>query len=500
MKLQSLKNFSNNLLDEDLLNEAYSEGISFGDLKDYYHQNNQSLNKYSFYLKDGTEFKLSKEMLIFIASKLDTIPDSQNSDYLIAIDAKLSKYKITRDFAKTLKLSQPELKKLDSNLTGIGNGSIASGGSNFGDETEILFNFAVYNYILTQGDTQNFNNTCMDLIESITKSGANINDSKDIELSKKIKITINFNIVLKNKDILENFKGPKNKDKYDSTITQILHFITTNKGIWTDIVDQIRSKSFSDKTTITFNANGAADSKDDRSDLKIIIDDPATETRTESFSLKNNNKTLTKIVSNSLENIKTNLKYFGVILSSEEESLLSKNITELNKYKSQVKETSHSVRSKMENILDTKGYLIASKIFEIIISNFNKMSSKDRLINFILNTAFYFGKGVNEKVHDEMFTIIDIYKSKQSIIKEKNKYFDETKEVILEQEGKKLSLTKGNFSEQKKRINSIILLHNNTKFFGFRYSPRNLDTNPRFEIYIEVTNLEIFNDILKNIE
>lgn len=482
----------------ELLEEAYSEGVTIGDLKNYHSQHN-NLQGFQISLTNGTAFKLSKEMLNFISSKLNEVPDSKNSAYAIAVEPNLLKYKIARDFSKTLELSKSEMMRLDSNFFGIGNGSIKTGGSNYGDISEIIFNFAIYNYILEQGHTTNFIETFKKLLHEFKMSGSSLKFSRDLEITKKIVYTVKLDLSMKNLTILDYFKDVKNNLELESNIHQILHFISTNKGIWNKIVDGIRSKTYSNGTIFSVVGNGASDSKFDRSDLKIAIVDPKVkEDHSENFSLKNNNKTLSKIVLSTLSNIATNLKCLNITLESKEETELAKAIKNVNDYKLEVNKASFSAKQRMQDILDRKGYEVASQVFLIILNHFNKSSSEDRTMNFILNPALFFVKGMDEKLHDEVFTIIDIYKAKQSIVKSKENYKSEVE--MLKQEGKKLSLTKGNFSQQKNRVNNIILFYINTPFFQYRYSSRGLDTIPRFELYIEVTNLEIFNHILSNLE
>ncbi|MCA9496745.1 MAG: hypothetical protein KC589_07385, partial [Nanoarchaeota archaeon] len=133
-----MKTLQDFILENNLLLESYSQGITLGELKNIY-KNGDIYTDFFFDSDDNKSFKPSNDILYLIDYHKNELLNLQHKDddYLFYYDIGKRKYKISKLLDSVINEPALKLKKLDSSFFEIGSGEIKKAGANRGDIIEI---------------------------------------------------------------------------------------------------------------------------------------------------------------------------------------------------------------------------------------------------------------------------------------------------------------------------------------------------------------------------
>ncbi|MCA9496505.1 MAG: hypothetical protein KC589_06170, partial [Nanoarchaeota archaeon] len=193
--------------------------------------------------------------------------------------------------------------------------------------------------------------------------------------------------------------------------------------------------------------------------------------------------------------IKEGFEVFNIKLSTEDENKFNTLIGRLKKIYEKPKIQKNPKPIDTEQ-LDTAGYKIASLFFNILQKEFKRKNPNDKIQSFIFDPLFSFIKGKDDKIKNNHFTVADFLKTKKLKLNPDNYYTkDESSQLY-----KKLSIIKIT-SELKNRVNQLGISFDKKTFLKIRYSSRNLNNiNPRFQLYIEIANIDTINKIFQTLQ
>ncbi len=485
-----MKKLQEFIFENNLLLEAYSQGITLGELKEIY-KNGDIYKDFFFDSDDNKSFKPSDDVLYLIDYHKNELINLQNKDneYLFYYDIDKRKYKISKLLDSVINEPALKLKKMDSAFFEIGSGEIQKAGANKGDIIEILFSMMCYLYVIN-----NFlNKTDMDLLKKDTLDfikNLNNNDKQIIYDTTINSIKLILHINLKYKDVISFIKNA-DKEEIEFLINKVITYINQHeKEYLNEICNKLFNNEYSSNTTITIESFGNENNNLDKSDVRILI--KPDQDSSNYYSLKDKSTTFSRIELKNIELIKEGLEVFNIKLSTEDENKFNTLIERLKKIYEKPK-TQKNPKPIDKEILDAAGYKIASLFFNILLKEFKNKNPDDKIQSFIFDPLFSFIKGKDEKIKNNHFTVADFLKTKKLKLKP-NKHYTKSESSKLY---KKLSIIKI-ISELKNRVNQIGVVFDTKTFLKIRYSSRNLNNiNPRFQLYIEIANLDTIRKILE---
>ena len=489
-----MKTLQDFILENNLLLEAYSQGITLGELKEIY-KNGDIYTDFFFDSDDNKSFKPSNDILYLIDYHKNELLNLQHKDddYLFYYDIGKRKYKISKLLDSVINEPALKLKKMDSAFFEIGNGEIKKAGANRGDIIEILFSMMCYLYIINNFlDKTNLNllkNDTLDFIKNL-----NNNDKQIIYDTTIHSIKLILHINLKYKDVISFIKTVDNNEEIELLINKVLTFINQHeKDYLNEICSKLFNKEYSSNTTITIESFGNDNNNLDKSDVRIIISPD--KNHSNYYSLKDKSETFARIELKNIELIKEGFEVFNIKLSSEDENKFNTLIKQLKRLyeRPKIQKNSNPIDT---DKLDAAGYKIASLFFNIITKELKNKNPEDKIQSFIFDPLFSFIKGKDDKIKNNHFTVADFLKNKKLKLNSKNSYKKEESPSL----DKKISIVKVT-SELKNRVNQIGISFDKKIFLKIRYSSRNLNNiNPRFQLYIEIANIDIINKILETLQ
>lgn len=492
-----MKTLQNFILENNLLLESYSQGITLGELKEIY-KNGDIYKDFFFDSDDNKSFKPSDDVLYLIDYHKPELLNLQNKDdeYLFYYDIEKRKYKISKLLDSVINEPALILKKMDSAFFEIGSGEIKKVGANRGDIIEILFSMMCYLYIinnfLIKTNLNLLKDTTLDFIKNL-----NDNDKQIIYDTTIKSIPIILHINLKYKDVISFIKNDNNKEEIDLLINKVVTFINQHeKDYLNKICSKLFNNEYSSNTTITVESFGNDNNNLDKSDVRILISPEKDSSNF--YSLKDKSATFSRIELKNIELIKEGLKVFDITLSTEDEIKFNLLINKLKKIyeKPKIQKNPKPIDT---DLLDTAGYKIALLFFNIIQRQFKNTNQKDKLQSFLFDPLFSFIKGKGDKNENHQFTVADFLKTKKLKLNPKSKY-DINDENFDYSISKKLTIDKI-ISELKNRVNQISFSFDKKTFLKIRYSSRNLNNiNPRFQLYIEIANIDTINKIFQTLQ
>lgn len=489
-----MKTLQNFILENNLLLESYSQGITLGELKEIY-KNGDIYKDFFFDSGDNRSFKPSDDVLYLIDYHKPELLNLQNKndEYLFYYDIEKRKYKISKLLDSVINEPALKLKKMDSAFFEIGSGEIKKAGANRGDIIEILFSMMCYLYIIN-----NFiNETNLNLLKKDTLDfikNLNNNDKQIIydTIVNSIKIILHIN--LKYKDVISFIKNDDNQEEIETLINKVLTFINQHeKDYLNEICNKLFSNEYTSNTTITVESFGNENNNLDKSDVRILV--TPDQDHSSYYSLKDKSTTFSRIELKNIELIKEGFEVFNIKLSTEDETKFNTLIERLKKIYEKPK-IQKNPKPVDKELLDAAGYKIAALFFNIITKELKNKNPEDKIQSFIFNPLFSFIKGKDDKIKNNHFTVADFLKTKKLKLNP-DKYYtnDESSQLY-----KKLSIIKIT-SELKNRVNQIGIVFDKKTFLKMRYSSRNLNNiNPRFQLYIEIANIDIIKKILETLQ
>lgn len=489
-----MKTLQDFILENNLLLESYSQGITLGELKNIY-KNGDIYTDFFFDSDDNKSFKPSNDILYLIDYHKNELLNLQHKDddYLFYYDIGKRKYKISKLLDSVINEPALKLKKLDSSFFEIGSGEIKKAGANKGDIIEILFSMMCYLYIIN-----NFlNETNINLLKKYTLDfikNLNNNDKQIIYDTTIKSIPIILHINLKYKDVISFIKNDDNQEEIETLINKVLTFINQHeKDYLNEICNKLFNNEYSSNTTITIESFGNENNNLDKSDVRILI--TPDQNNSNYYSLKDKSTTFSRIELKNIELIKEGFEVFNIKLSTEDENKFNTLIGRLKKIYEKPKIQKNPKPIDTEQ-LDTAGYKIASLFFNILQKEFKRKNPNDKIQSFIFDPLFSFIKGKDDKIKNNQFTVADFLKTKKLKLNPDNYYTkDESSQLY-----KKLSIIKIT-SELKNRVNQLGISFDKKTFLKIRYSSRNLNNiNPRFQLYIEIANIDTINKIFQTLQ
>lgn len=489
-----MKTLQDFILENNLLLEAYSQGITLEELKEIY-KNGDIYKDFFFDSDDNKSFKPSDDILYLIDYHKNELMNLQNKDkeYLFYYDINKRKYKISKLLDSVINEPALKLKKMDSAFFEIGNGEIKKAGANKGDIIEILFSMMCYLYIINNFINEtNLNllkNDTLDFIKNLN------NDDKQIIYDTTVNsIKIILHINLKYKDVISFIKESDNKEEIELLINKVLTFINQHeKDYLNEICNKLFSNEYPSNTTITVESFGNENNNLDKSDVRILV--TPDNNHSNYYSLKDKSTTFSRIELKNIELIKEGLEVFNIKLSTENENKFNTLIKQLKRLYERPKIQKNSNPTDTDK-LDDAGYKIAFLFFNIITKELKNKNPEDKIQSFIFDPLFSFIKGKDDKIKNNDFTVADFLKNKKLKLNSNSSYKKEESSSL----DKKISIVKIT-SELKNRVNQIGISFDKKTFLKIRYSSRNLNNiNPRFQLYIEIANIDIIKKILETLQ
>lgn len=422
------------------LSEAFDQFVTFGDIRSFQQKDNL-VDGYSKVLSTGQTFSFDKRLLkkldTFISSKVNDSSIS-NGDILFTIDPKLKRFKLPNKFESELGISTVGIKILDDKFAGFTSktttdtksASVISG-YNQGDIDEVLLGIGIYLFLIDTPEHETVS-TAKNILGFLGQTSNYTVTHNQIEftLEAKIKYPQIFSY-------LHSLSDVQFKLQFDV----IQKFMTiSSQTVWNDIKKEVNSGEIFPGSKITVSSAGASDSKLDKSDWKISVENSKTSEITKhNISVKSNNKTFHRFSCLNLKSTLDFLNLFGIIVPNYSQATISRMIDSLKSHHR--KQTTYSNTDKNKTI--KLGKELCSYIDTEIQSQFDNLTAKEKVTYFIIDPLIHSIKGTDKSIHNEPLTIADIKNNKITLFDQKNFMFSDNNKNSWNTIGKQLSIKHG---------------------------------------------------------
>jgi len=417
-----------------LLSEAFTDYITFGELRNL--NNTGSLLPLTKGLSNGSEFsiedKLVKKLTPFIQSKLES-GEVKDSDIMFTIDPKIRRFKIPTVFEQELNLPMTLVKILDSRFAGFTsktstntNSSIIKSGYNQGDIDEFVLGLGILTFLVCDHQEE--------VIPLVTEALSSL-ESSPFSTTKN---GIQFRVTAKLKyPQLITYLKELTSSQLQTIFHKVEKFVSGTNGGWQDVKKKITLGEIEAGATVSIISAGSSDSKMDKSDWVLQVDQGGISS-VHGISVKSNNRTFHRFSCLNLLSTLEFLSLFQIIPSESSTSSLSRKIKSL-KDKFSVSDTNKSRE------LITEGKELCTFISKFITDKFEQFTDKDKVSNFVLTPVINALKGIDPSTHIIPFTISDVKKGISFVVGSTDFSIDSSNKELVKvwnDLGKKLTVSK----------------------------------------------------------